>query len=328
MHIKLPKFLYTNQFGLLCLVIIFALFFTFVTEGFSSRFNLYALSRVASIDIMIGLAMMVVILTGGLNLSLGAVGVSTAMFGGWCMESLSIPIIPSIFLILLAGSFLGWINGYVTVKTGVHSFIVTLATMSIYFGLMTVLTKAQSFKNLPDAFTDIGSMKIFYRYVSPLLLFSFFTGCVLYYLFRFTDIGRKLIAAGANPSAAELSGISVNRMFIYCHMLSGILAAIAGIMVTMRIGAAIPSIAGHLGFDWLLPAFLATVLGGTLLSGGKVTVFGTILGALLVTLITNGLLLLDVGIFWVRFFLGVILLGTVLIDKARAYFTEKNIVVS
>ncbi len=95
-------------------------------------------------------------------------------------------------------------------------------------------------------------------------------------MFNFTDIGRKLIAAGANPSAAELSGISVNRMFVYCHMLSGFLAAVAGIMVTMRIGAAIPSIAGHLGFDWLLPAFLAPVLGGTLLSGGKITVFGTI----------------------------------------------------
>tara|TARA_B110000116_G_C16370925_1_gene374082 strand:- start:245 stop:580 length:336 start_codon:yes stop_codon:yes gene_type:complete len=111
-------------------------------------------------------------------------------------------------------------------------------------------------------------------------------------------------------------------------MLSGFLAAVAGIMVTMRIGAAIPSIAGHLGFDWLLPAFLAPVLGGTLLSGGKITVFGTILGALLVSLITNGLLLLDVGIFWVRFFLGAILLGTVLIDKARAYFTEKNMIIS
>ncbi len=130
----------------------------------------------------------------------------------------------------------------------------------------------------------------------------FLLGCVLFYLFNFTDIGRKLIAAGANPSAAELSGISVNRMFVYCHMLSGFLAAVAGIMVTMRIGAAIPSIAGHLGFDWLLPAFLAPVLGGTLLSGGKITVFGTILGAILVSLITNGLLLLDVGIFWVRFF--------------------------
>ena len=97
----LPKFIPTNQFGLLCLVIIFSIFFSLVTDGFSTRFNLYALSRVASIDIMVGLAMMVVILTGGLNLSLGALGVSAAMFGGWCMQSLGIPIIPSVFLILL-----------------------------------------------------------------------------------------------------------------------------------------------------------------------------------------------------------------------------------
>ena len=277
---------------------------------------------------MVGLAMMVVILTGGLNLSLGALGVCAAMFGGWCMESLGVPVIPSVVLMLILGTLLGWINGYVTVKTGVHSFIVTLATMSIYFGLMTVLTKAEAFRNLPDSFTVFGSMKIFGKYVSPLLIFSIVTGCILYWLFQFTDIGKKLIAAGANSDAAELSGISVSRMFIYCHMLSGLLAALAGIMVTMRIGAAIPSIAGHLGFDWLLPAFLAPVLGGTLLSGGKVTVFGTILGAVLVSLITNGLLLLDIGIFWVRFFLGMILLGTVLIDRGRSYLTEKNMMVS
>ena len=95
-----------------------------------------------------------------------------------------------------------------------------------------------------------------------------------------------------------------------------------------RIGAAIPSMAGHLGFDWLLPAFLAPVLGGTLLSGGKVTVFGTMLGAILVTLINNGLYLIDVGEFWVRFFLGIILLGAVLLDRAREYFTVKNSIVS
>ena len=111
-------------------------------------------------------------------------------------------------------------------------------------------------------------------------------------------------------------------------MLSGLLAALAGIMLTARIGAAIPSMAGHLGFDWLLPAFLAPVLGGTLLSGGKVTVFGTMLGAILVTLINNGLYLIDVGEFWVRFFLGMILLGAVLLDRAREYFTVKNSIVS
>ena len=88
MNFKIPNFVKTNQFGLLCLVIIFICIFSFSTDGFTSRFNIYALSRVVALDIMIGLAMMVVILTGGLNLSLGALGVSAAMFGGWCMESM------------------------------------------------------------------------------------------------------------------------------------------------------------------------------------------------------------------------------------------------
>ena len=159
-------------------------------------------------------------------------------------------------------------------------------------------------------------------------MLSFFSTLALFYLFKFTDIGRKLIAAGANPEAAELSGISVSSMFIYCHMLSGFLGALAGIMLTTRIGAAIPSMAGHLGFDWLLPAFLAPVLGGTLLSGGKISVFGTMLGAILVTLITNGLYLIEVGEFWIRFFLGIILLLAVLLDRMREYLTHKSVLVS
>ena len=328
MNKKIPNFVFTNQFGLLCLVVTFIIIFSTVTDGFTSRFNIFALSRVVAIDIMIGLAMMVVILTGGLNLALGAIGVCAAMFGGWCMETMGIPVIPSIFLILGMGAFLGWANGMITVKTGVHSFIVTLATMSIYFGLMTMLTEAEAFRRLPETFTEFGSMKLFKKYISPLLLLSLATCGALFYLFKYTDIGRKLIAAGANPDAAELSGISVNTMFIYCHMLSGFLAAMAAIMLTTRIGAAIPSMAGQLGMDWLLPAFLAPVIGGTLLSGGKLSVLGTMLGAVLVTLITNGLYLIEVGEFWIRFFLGIILLIAVLLDKTREFFTLKSVIVS
>ena len=261
MNKKLPNFIFTNQFGLLFLVLIFIVIFSTVTDGFTSRFNIFALSRVIAIDIMIGLAMMVVILTGGLNLALGAIGVCAAMFGGWCMEVLGIPIVPALLLTLGMGSLLGLVNGIITVKTGVHSFIVTLATMSIYFGFMTMLTEAEAFRRLPDLFTDFGSAKLFNKYVSPLLLVSVATCFILFYLFRFTDIGRKLIAAGANPEAAEVSGISVSRMFIYCHALSGFLGALAAILLTTRIGAAIPSMAGQLGMDWLLPAFLAPVIG-------------------------------------------------------------------
>ena len=106
-------------------------------------------------------------------------------------------------------------------------------------------------------------------------------------------------------------------MFIACHALTGALAALAGLMVTSRTGAAVPSMAGQLGQDWLLPAFLAPVLGGTLLSGGRVSVLGTLLGAMLVSLLTNGLLLLRVGEFWVQACLGCLLLAAVLLDKLR-----------
>jgi ribose transport system permease protein len=103
-----------------------------------------------------------------------------------------------------------------------------------------------------------------------------------------------------------------------------LLAATAAMMVTARTGAAIPSMAGHLGQDWLLPAFLAPVLGGTLLTGGRVSVLGTFLGAVLVSLLSSGLLLLQVGEFWVRAFLGLLLLAAVLLDKARRVFLARH----
>jgi hypothetical protein len=125
------------------------------------------------------------------------------------------------------------------------------------------------------------------------------------------------MAAGAKAEAAVLSGVRVGRIFILCHMLSGALAAVTALMVVARNGAAIPSMAGQLGQDWLLPAFLGPVLGGTLLTGGRVAVLGTFLGAALVTMLTNGLLLLQIGEFWVQACLGLLLLAAVLLDKAR-----------
>jgi ribose transport system permease protein len=109
-----------------------------------------------------------------------------------------------------------------------------------------------------------------------------------------------------------------------CHVLTGLLAGIAGLMVTARTGAAVPSMAGQLGQDWLLPAFLAPVLGGTLLSGGRVSVIGTLLGATFVNVMTSGLLLMRVGEFWILAFLGVMLLIAVLADRARQVFLKSR----
>lgn len=316
------KFLLTNEFGLIVLIVVFATIFTIFAPGFTSRFSLYALGRTMGIDIVIGFSMMVVIVTGGLNLSVGAIGVCSVMFGGWMIQSLGIPLPVAMAGAMAVGAALGWVNGTIITRTGIHSFIITLATMSIFFGVMIFVTKAEAFRELPSVVTDFGRLRIV-GYVSPLLIVAVAVALVLGYLYRFTALGRRMLAAGASPAAAELSGIRVNATFTACHVLSGGLAALAGMMLTARTGAAIPSMAGQLGQDWLLPAFLAPVLGGTLLTGGRVSVLGTFLGGALVTLLSSGLLLLQVGEFWVRAVLGVLLLVAVIADSLRKAWLQK-----
>ncbi|MFN3823047.1 MAG: ABC transporter permease [Pseudorhodobacter sp.] len=319
------RFLLSNEFGLILLIGIFALLFSIYTSGFLSAFNLFSLGRNAAVNIMIGLAMMTVIVTGGLNLAVGAMGVCAAMAFGWLIQVAGLPWPLAIIGGLALGAGLGFINGWTVVRTGLHSFIITLATMSIFFGVMIFLTRAEAFREIPAIFSAFGRMK-FATYFSPLLLVTLGCALALAWLYRFTVTGREMLAAGANPAAAELSGIRVGRAIILCHMLSGVLAGVAALMLVTRNGAAIPSMAGQLGQDWLLPAFLGPVLGGTLLQGGKVSVLGTVLGAFLVTMLSSGLLMLQVGAFWVQTFLGLMLLIAVLLDKARrSYLARRNL---
>lgn len=305
-----------NEAGLLLLIVVFAIGFGLFTSGFFSPFNQFTLGRIAAVDVVIGFSMMTVIVTGGLNLAVGAIGVCAAMACGWLIEGVGLPWPLAMLGAFALAAALGFLNGWIVVRSGLHSFIVTLASMSIFFGLMIFLTRAASFRALPPGFAEFGRMKLFGS-VSPFLFVAAAVGLLLILLYRYTPLGREMLAAGARPEAATLSGIRVDRVFILCHALSAVLAAVAALLVVARTGAAIPSMAGQLGQDWLLPAFLGPVLGGTLLSGGRVSVTGTFLGAVLVAMLTNGLLLLRVGEFWVQTCLGLLLLLAVLMDLAR-----------
>lgn len=317
------RFLLSNEFGLIVLIVVFAIIFSSVSPMFLSKFSLYALGRTSAVNIMIGFSMMIVIVTGGLNLAVGAIGVCAAMAGGWLMQVVGLHWIPATIGGLGVGAALGAINGLVIVKSGLHSFVITLATMSIMFGIMIFLTQAQSYREIDPTFTAFGRMKL-WGVVPPMLLVTIGVGIILWVLFVFGVLGRQILAAGANPEAAELSGIQVDRMIVWCHAMSGVLAGVAGFMLVSRTGAAIPSMAGQLGQDWLLPAFLAPVLGGTLLTGGRVSVLGTLLGGFLVTMLTSGLLLMQVGAFWVQTYLGLLLLLAVLLDLARRSYLTRN----
>jgi ribose transport system permease protein len=201
---------------------------------------MFTLTRNLAIDTVIGFAMMTVLALGHMNLAVGAIGVSSIMVTGFLLEGVGLPIPVSILGGLVTGAFLGWVNGMLVQKTGIHSFVITLATASLYFGLMLILTKAEAFRELPAGFNALGKMR--FGYYSMMLFVTAFVGVCLFVLFKYSLIGRQVLAAGANPKAAELSGAPVTKVVVFAHTLSGLLAGIAGVMVTARLAAALPSV--------------------------------------------------------------------------------------
>ena len=151
----------SNVLGLLIAIALFALAFGLATSGFMSRVNMYSISRSIGINGVIGLAMMTVLVTGGLNLALGAIGVCSAMVVGWGLQNASLGILLSLLLGLLAGAALGAVNGLIVVTTRLHSFVVTLATMSVFFGTMILLSGAHGFNALPRDLSNFGRIRMF-----------------------------------------------------------------------------------------------------------------------------------------------------------------------
>jgi ribose transport system permease protein len=301
------------QLGLLIILLILWFVFTSLAPGFLSRFNLNSMGRSVAIDVVVGFAQMVVLATGGMNLSVGAIGVCCVMIAGYLMQAAGLPIPVAILLTLAFGGLLGALNGLAIVKTGVNSFIVTLASASLFSGGMLIFTKGVPLNGLPATFGAFGRSGV--GPVPSLAIVALLIGTLLYILFKHTVLGRQILAVGANARTAEMSGIPVGRITIFVHVLSGVLAGAAALMLTSRLSAAMPAVAGD---DWLLPSFLAPVIGGTSLAGGMVSVIGTILGALLVATIRSGLLVLQVGNFWLQLFLGVFLLSAILFERYRA----------
>ncbi len=309
----------STQIGLFVILVVLWVVFSSLAPGFLSKFNLNSLGRSVAVDIVVGFAQMVVLATGGMNLSVGAIGVCAVMFSGYLMQVLGVPIPVAIAGTLALGALLGWVNGFAIVKTGVNSFVVTLASASLFSGGMLILTKAVPLNGLPPEFGAFGKSAVLG--VPGLALVALGIAVLLYFLFKHSTLGRQILAVGANARAAEISGIPVDRTIVFVHALSGALAAAAPLMLTSRLAAAMPAVAGD---DWLLPSFLAPVIGGTALSGGIVSVVGTILGALLVSTIRSGLLVLEIGNFWLPLFLGAFLLAAILIERGRAAYVARE----
>lgn len=277
--------------------------------AFLSEFNLFVLLRSICVSLLVAYSQMVMLGVGQMNLSVGALGGLVAVVTGGLMDALGVPTLPAIMIGVAAGGVAGFVNGWLTVKTGINGFIVTLATASAFAGINLGITKAVPFYNLPADFGN-GRMGLFpLLLIVPLLV----TGLLALFFSRAVP-GRHMLAVGGNAPAAQLSGVSVPRAIISAHVLSGLLAAMAGILAVAQLGSAQPSI----GSDWLLISFAAPIIGGASLAGGAISIVGTLLAVVLIGLIQNAMVLVKVDPYWVQFLLGALILAAVWFNRYRA----------
>jgi ribose/xylose/arabinose/galactoside ABC-type transport system permease subunit len=253
--------------------------------------------------------MTIVMISGEFDISVGSVVALTAAVSAALMVHLGI--VPAVALSLLIGPAIGWINGIVTTKGRIPSFIVTLGTLMMARSLAFVVTGGQVISNLPDAFKAIGQGRILnipIPFVIALLCYA-----VGWFVLTRTAFGKRVYAVGANRMVATLSGIHADRVKIHCMMIVGFTAAFAGNLLLARIGAIQADTARGLEFE----VIAAVVIGGTSLYGGQGNILRTIIGVIIIALIRNFLNLSRIDIFWQDFATGAIIIAAVLLDALQ-----------
>ncbi|MDH2335043.1 ABC transporter permease [Clostridium perfringens] len=287
---------------LLCIVI------TIVTPNFLSVSNITNVFTQVSVNAIIAIGMTFVILTGGIDLSVGStLAISGAV--GASIVKLTGNVFLAIIVAAVIGIAVGLINGLLVSKGKLQAFIVTLATMTIFRGATLVFTDGTPISKLPEAFVKIGNGKIGFMPI-PVII-TIIIAIIAVYALSQTRFGRYLYALGGNEDASRLSGINTDKIKTLVYVVSGFASAIAGVIITSRIGSASPN-AGT-GFE--LDAIAAVVIGGTSLAGGEGTITGTLIGALIIGVLNNGLNLMNVSPFYQSIVKGLVILIAVLLDK-------------
>ena len=296
--------------ALVCLIAVVVI--SVLQPSFLSPFNILVLLSAISVNMVIALGQLVIIAIGQMNLALGAFGGLVAICFAGIMEHYGVPPAIALLIGLAIGTAAGAASGFVIARTGISAFIITLAGLQIFKGINLGITEAQPFYGVPQSVKDFGNHAIFGPVpwlVVPMILASL----GMWYLFNRLRIGRYILAVGGNRTAAELSGINVTATIIWAHAISGLLAAVAGMMLVARLQIGQPTI----GDDWLISSFAAPVIGGAVLAGGHVSVVGTFFGVVIIAIITQALVLFAIDPFVVQIVLGALILWAVGINRFR-----------
>ena len=303
------KKLLKGELGLILILVALLVAFSILSPYFFTSRNILNITRQVSVTLMVAIGMTFVILTGGIDLSVGSiaamVGVATAV---------TLKATGSIFVAMIAGLVMGLlagvINGVLTVYGRIQSFIVTLAMLGIARGVALVWTGGKPISRLPANFGKMGAGYLGTVPISSIIAAGVFF--VAFYILNKTKHGIYMRSIGANQEAAKLSAIPVNRYRVAAFAISGLLSALGGILITSRLLSAQPTAADGMEMN----VIAAVILGGASLSGGVGTVIGTLLGAMVIGVIDNGMNLVGVSSFFQQIVKGVIILVAVLAKRS------------
>ncbi len=309
---KVTKF-FKSTAGMVLLVTIFVGIAVHITTGnFFTAYNISTLTRAASFVIIVGFGQTIVLLTGGIDLSVATIGSVCGMASAIFMVDYGIHPYLAIVLASLIGIVLGGINGFFIAYFKVTPFIVTLATMQIYKGIVYVITKGMPITGMPEAAESLANGVI--GGILPNIVIIMIVICLLLTLMlKRTKLGRYIYALGGNRNCAKIVGIPTERIELMVYCLSGWLAAIAGILMSCKLA----SFQASIGESWQMDSITAAVLGGTSMAGGVGSVVGTIIGGILSSVISTCITLLRISSYWETIVTGAVVLIAVLIDAIK-----------
>ncbi len=318
--VKAAKIYFKENLGIIVALLVLCLFLAvnpLTRSSFLTQKNVFNVLRQISTNLYLACGMTMVIILGGIDLSVGSVIAMSGCVAAGCVSRYNLPLAVALLCGVLVGLVVGMFNGYVISSTTIPPFIVTLATMNIAKGLAYVYTGGSPVRVVTKEWQFVGA-----GYIGPvptpvvlLVIVLFVTAMIM----NKTKLGRHLYAVGGNAQAAEFSGISVARVKFLVHTYSGIMAGLAGIVLASRMYSGQPTAGDGAEMD----AIAAVVVGGTSMAGGSGKIGGTIIGGLIIGVLNNGLNLMNVNSFWQYVVKGCVILLAVYLDYIRNKKTKR-----
>jgi ribose transport system permease protein len=293
-------------------LILLIIIFTVTSSSFLTPGNIVTILLMTAVNGILAVGITFIIITGGIDLSVGTVMTFGSVITAFFISNLHLPIPAGIVAGILAGVLCGFVNGVSITKLKLPPFIATLGMMNITKGLNLIVSGARPIYFADAvAFTKIATLPVFGIPVGVLIFFA--TALLAAFILSKTVIGRYSFAIGSNEEAARLSGINTDAWKIAIYSMSGVFFGLAGVVMASRVASAQPS----LGVGYEMDAIAAAVIGGASLSGGEGSILGTVIGAFIITVLTNGLRILSVPQEWQMVVTGLIVIGAVYLDIIR-----------